>query len=72
MLDIRKLMVIRGLLITILLATGAQVCAQGLPNPYRTVPGWAKFSDGRQMGAVGDVAIDPDGKARAFWRSRVS
>ena len=62
MLNISKLIVNRVLLVTMLLAIGAQVLAQGLPNPYRTVPGWAKFSDGRQMGAVGDVAIDPDGK----------
>jgi DNA-binding beta-propeller fold protein YncE len=32
------------------------------PNPYRAVDGWAKLPDGREMGAVGDVAIDPDGR----------
>ena len=33
-----------------------------LPNPYRTVDGWAKLPDGRNMGAVGDLTMDPDGK----------
>lgn len=46
----------------LLLTFGTQVLAQGLPNPYRTVPAWAKLPDGREMGAVGDVATDPDGK----------
>ena len=36
--------------------------AQALPNPYRTVAGWAKLPNGREMGAVGDVAIDTDGR----------
>ena len=36
--------------------------AQVSPSPYRTVDGWAKLPDGRQMGAVGDLAIDPDGE----------
>ena len=62
MLKTGKLAVVQGLVTIMLLAIGGQAFAQGLPNPYRTVPGWAKFSDGRQMGAVGDVAIDPDGK----------
>jgi len=35
--------------------------AQSLPNPYRLVDDWAKFQDGREIGAVGDVDIDPDG-----------
>lgn len=34
---------------------------QTYPNPYRAVDGWAKLPDGRQMGAVGDVQVDPDG-----------
>jgi len=41
---------------------GPDVTAQALPNPYRAVDGWAQMPAGRQMGAVGDVAIDPDGK----------
>jgi len=35
--------------------------AQVLPNPYRIVDGWAKLPNGRPMGAVGKVAIAPDG-----------
>ena len=34
---------------------------QPYPNPYRAVDNWAKLPDGRQMGAVGDVQVDPDG-----------
>jgi DNA-binding beta-propeller fold protein YncE len=36
--------------------------AQALPNPYRAVEAWASLPDGREMGAVGDVAMDPDGR----------
>lgn len=43
----------------------AAVAAQPLPNPYRLVDGWAKLPEGREMGAVGDVAADPDG--RHIW-----
>lgn len=45
-----------------LFATGALTFPQGLPNPYRIVDDWAKLPDGRQMGAVGDVTVDLDGK----------
>ena len=31
-------------------------------NPYRTAGPWAKLPDGREMGAVGDLAMDPDGQ----------
>ena len=31
------------------------------PSPYRLVDGWAKLPDGRPMGAVGKVTMDPDG-----------
>ena len=49
------------LLITLLfLAT--QAFGQPYPNPYRKVEGWAKLPDGRNMGAVGKVTIDPDGE----------
>ncbi len=40
---------------------GALVAQVG-PSPFRTVDGWAKLPPGRQMGAVGDVTIDPDGE----------
>ena len=33
-----------------------------LPNPYRTVGPWASLPQGREMGAVGDLTMDPDGK----------
>lgn len=36
--------------------------SQSLPNPYRLVDDWAQLPDGREMGAVGDVIIDPDGR----------
>ncbi len=48
--------------VVILAASGQEAYAQTLPNPYRIVDGWAKFPDGREMGAVGDVTIDRDGK----------
>ncbi|MBH53596.1 MAG: hypothetical protein CMI18_04535 [Opitutaceae bacterium] len=35
--------------------------SQPYPNPYRAADTWAKLPDGRQMGAVGDVQVDPDG-----------
>jgi hypothetical protein len=46
-------------------AIDAALSAQSLPNPYRMVDRWAQLPDGRQMGAVGKVAIDPDG--RHIW-----
>lgn len=36
-----------------------------LPNPYRTIEGWAKLPEGRQWGATSAVAIDRDG--RSVW-----
>ncbi len=47
------------------LLTGSEATAQALPNPYRLVDGWATLPGGRTMGAVGDVAVDPDG--RHIW-----
>jgi len=44
------------------IGTAATAGAQALPNPYRQVEGWAKLPGGRQIGAVGDVDIDPDGR----------
>src|SRR5690606_15624057 len=32
-----------------------------LPNPYRTIEGWAKMPDGRTWGSTSAVGIDPDG-----------
>jgi hypothetical protein len=34
-----------------------------LPNPYKTIEGWAKLPDGRTWGATSAVEIDPDGKS---------
>jgi hypothetical protein len=39
--------------------------AQSLPNPYRLVDDWAKLPGGREIGAVGDLDVDPDG--RHIW-----
>jgi len=41
--------------------TSILVYGQPYTNPYRAVDSWAKLPDGRQMGAVGDVQVDPDG-----------
>lgn len=41
---------------------GAEGFAQVLPNPYRAVDDWAQLPEGREMGAVGGVATDPDGE----------
>jgi len=51
----------------LLAALGAATTAlpQALPNPYRAVDAWAKLPGGRQIGAVGDVDVDPDG--RHIW-----
>lgn len=43
-------------------AVASTAFGQALPNPYRNVDGWAKLPGGRQIGAVGDVDIDPDGR----------
>src|SRR5262245_46419842 len=58
-----------GLVFTVVLLVSPivrwNVGAQVLPNPYRIVEGWARLPNGRAMGAVGKVAIDPDG--RHIW-----
>ena len=43
----------------------SRTAAQGLPNPYRIVDGWAQLPGNRPMGAVGKVVTDPDG--RHIW-----
>src|SRR5207344_3478890 len=50
------------LTLSVLLSDESRLVAQGLPNPYRIVEGWAQLPNGRPMGAVGKVAIDPDGR----------
>src|SRR5688572_17351357 len=44
------------------LGAATNALGQALPNPYRLVDGWAKLPAGRQIGAVGDVDIDIDGR----------
>jgi sugar lactone lactonase YvrE len=56
------------LTVTIAIAAAAGVIAlsaQALPNPYRIAEGWAQLPNGRPMGAVGKVVVDPDG--RHIW-----
>jgi DNA-binding beta-propeller fold protein YncE len=43
-------------------SVGWTLLAQVLPNPYRIVEGWAQLPNGKPMGAVGKVSIDPDGR----------
>ena len=45
-----------------LFVSGEQLFAQSGPSPYRMVDNWATLPDGRQMGAVGKVTIDPNGE----------
>jgi DNA-binding beta-propeller fold protein YncE len=54
-----------GRAIALMLAVVPLVRAQGLPNPYRIVEGWARLPNGQPMGAVGKVVVDPDG--RHIW-----
>ncbi len=57
-----RLRLVVALALVTVLGTGVGAFAQVLPNPYRAVDGWAQLPDGRTMGAVGDVTIDPDGE----------
>jgi hypothetical protein len=53
----------KHLILSILLAGYVlTVLAQPYPNPYQTVENWARLPEGRIMGAVGKVVIDPDGE----------
>ncbi len=45
-----------------LFGPGEEVLAQNSSNAYAIVEGWAKLPGGREMGAVGKVTIDPDGR----------
>jgi DNA-binding beta-propeller fold protein YncE len=55
----------RTFTVTVAMLAGLAVCslalAQPYPNPYRAVTHWATLPNGRTMGAVGDMDIDPDG-----------
>jgi len=57
----RKLLSIFSTAVAALLSAPADCFAQPYPNPYRMVDGWAQLPEGRKMGAVGGVTIDPDG-----------
>ncbi len=57
-----KLFSIFSAAVAALLSAPADCLAQPYPNPYRMVEGWAKLPEGRRMGAVGGVTMDPDGK----------
>jgi len=48
-------------LAAVALGTVTTARAQSFPNPYRNVDGWAKLPNGRVIGAVGDIDVDPDG-----------
>ena len=45
----------------VLLTAGGELLAQSGSSPYRLVDNWAQMPDGRPMGAVGKVTMDPDG-----------
>lgn len=49
-------------LVAIAIFCALSLSAQPYPNPYILVEDWAKLPDGRKMGAVGKVVIDPDGE----------
>ena len=53
---------IKKVVVFILLISAFQSFGQTYPNPYREVENWAKLPNGRTMGAVGKVTIDPDGE----------
>ena len=52
-------------LVTLALLSAAPLTAQNSSNAYAVVDSWAKLPGGREMGAVGKVTIDPDG--RHIW-----
>jgi sugar lactone lactonase YvrE len=61
--------------IVVLAVSGPGARAQGsyappndLPNPYRTVTGWAQLPDGRKWGSTSGVAIGPDGNVWTYER----
>lgn len=52
-----------GLVSVTMFGACIEAFAQALPNPYRAVDGWTQpLPNGRQMGAVGGVTMDPDGE----------
>ena len=49
-------------LVTLAILSAVPLAAQNSSNAYAIVDGWAKLPGGREMGAVGKVTIDPDGR----------
>ena len=45
-----------------LVASAEHADSRPCPNPFRAVHEWAKPAEGREMGRVGDVDVDPQGK----------
>lgn len=41
---------------------------EGLPNPYRAIPNWANYSDGRSWGSTSGIAVAPNGSIWALDR----
>jgi DNA-binding beta-propeller fold protein YncE len=63
-------MTMRRLIVVLTIAAAARGSAQStitptndLPNPYRTVTGWATMPNGRIWGSTSAVDIDPDGSS---------
>ncbi len=52
---------LKFILVALFLAASLST-VHALTNPFRTVDGWANLPEGRSMGAVGDLAMDPDGQ----------
>ena len=42
--------------------------AKDLPNPYKTITGWAQLPDGRKWGSTAGVDIGPDGNVWTYDR----
>lgn len=61
----KRLMLTAVCVLVVLSGPSFGLAGQVLPNPYRIAEGWAQLPNGRPMGAVGKVAIDPDG--RHLW-----
>ncbi len=47
---------------------GASAPSNELPNPYKTVTGWAQLPDGRKWGSTAGIDIGPDGNIWAYER----
>jgi len=52
----------KGIVVLLCLLFVIPCMSQPYPNPYATVENWAQLPEGRTMGAVGKVTIDPDGE----------